>query len=280
MSSSSQQEAPALSNRAPAEEPANRHTRIATDRCEILSFLEKDRLYAAYAIGDLSPGWYEWSTWALCEAAGQVQSVVLHFRGLTPPALFLMGAAGGLAAILRHCLCPTPVYITCRSKHMALTETFYRWNDVIPMWRMVLQPGRFRSTARVCTRLRGSDVDQLSALYALGGGDAFTPRQLQHGVFFGVQVDGHIVSAAGTHLVSPEYGVAAVGNVFTHPTHRGRGFATATTSAVISALLQAGIRDIVLNVSQANDAAVHTYEKLGFVRHCPFIEGPATRRSP
>jgi predicted GNAT family acetyltransferase len=116
-------------------------------------------------------------------------------------------------------------------------------------------------------------------LYTLGGGDAFTPAQLEQGVFYGIEVDDRIVAVAGTHLVSPEYCVAAVGNVFTHPTHRGQGHATATTSAVISALLRVGIQDIVLNVSQTNVAAVHLYERLGFERYCPFLEGSAERRS-
>jgi predicted GNAT family acetyltransferase len=94
-----------------------------------------------------------------------------------------------------------------------------------------------------------------------------------------------LVAVAGTHLVSPTYNVAAVGNVFTHPNYRGRGFGTATTSAVVDELLESGIRDIVLNVSRGNAIAVRLYERLGFERYCPFLEGPAfasrtTNRQP
>jgi len=260
--------------------PSRWHTRIATDKSALLAFLERDRLYAAYAIGDLAPGLFEWSTWALAGQAGQTQALVLHFRALTPPALFVIGSPEGLAHILRDCLCPTPVYITCRSQHLPVTRAFYDWQDTIPMWRMVLQPVQFPPCATACIRLQAADYARLSALYALGGGDAFTLAQLQHGVFYGIEFDGHLVAVAGTHLVSPEYSVAAIGNVFTDPAHRGRGYARAATSAVISSLLQSGIRDIVLNVSQANEAAIHIYEKLGFARYCPFFEGSAARRSP
>jgi RimJ/RimL family protein N-acetyltransferase len=253
------------------------HTRITADKSAILTFLERDRLYAAYAIGDLAPGLFDQCTWAVAEESGHVQALVLYFRGLTPPALFLMGAPDGLSALLQHSLCPTPVYITCRSEHLPLTQARYDWHDTIAMWRMVLRPSRFRPIARACTKLCGPHADRLSALYALGGGDAFTPTQLQCGVFFGVEVDNQIVAVAGTHLVSPEYNVAAVGNVFTHPAHRGQGYASAATSAVVSALLQAGIQDIVLNVSQSNQVALHLYEKLGFERCCAFVEGHATR---
>jgi predicted GNAT family acetyltransferase len=33
----------------------------------------------------------------------------------------------------------------------------------------------------------------------------------------------------------------------------------------------------VLNVNQRNAAAIRIYERLGFERHCPFLEGSAVR---
>jgi len=259
--------------------PNRWQTQLTTDRAAILSFLRKDRLYAAYAIGDLQPPMFERCTWAVATKDGRVRALALHFRGLIPPALFLMGVEGGLSTILQHSLCPTPVLVTCRSEHLPLVQTLYDLCDTALMWRMVLRPSCFRPFDRSCTKLCASQAVQLGALYALGGGDAFTPSQLQHGVFYGIEVDDQIVAVAGTHLVSPEYGVAAVGNVFTHPEYRGRGYASAATSAVVAALRSAGIRDIVLNVSQSNQAAIRIYERLGFERYCPFVEGPATRRT-
>ena len=143
------------------------------------------------------------------------------------------------------------------------------------MWRMVLTPARFHATSTQCRRLTAEHEDALAELYTVGGGDAFGPAQVPQGEFHGIHENGRLVAAAGTHLVSPTYGVAAVGNVFTHPDHRGRGFGTATTNAVVAALLQRGIGDIVLNVAQSNQIAIHVYEKLGFERYCPFLEGPA-----
>ena len=156
-----------------------------------------------------------------------------------------------------------------------MTRAFYVWDETIPMWRMVLRPACFRPVKGGCLRLAPAHSDQLAELYALGAGNVFSPAQMQHGVFCGVFLDGQLVAAAGTHLVSPTYRVAAVGNVLTHPDHRGQGYGTATTSAVVTELLRLGIRDIILNVSQDNAAAVHIYERLGFERYCPFLEGPA-----
>jgi GNAT superfamily N-acetyltransferase len=249
-----------------------------TGKPQILAYLETDRLYAAYAIGDLEPGMFEQSTWAGAERASRLQALALHFRGLRPPALFLMGDADGLRAILEHVLCPEWVYLTCRTGHLSMTRDFYVWDETIPMWRMMLQPASFRPVKGDCVRLGPAHSNRLTELYALGGGTALGPAQMEHGVFYGVLVDGQLVAAAGTHLASPTYGVAAVGNVFTHPDCRGRGYGTATTSAVVAELLQCGIHDIILNVSQDNAGAVRIYERLGFERYCLFLEGPAFAR--
>jgi ribosomal protein S18 acetylase RimI-like enzyme len=259
------------------------NARELADRAEILAYLETDRLYAAYAIGDLEPGFFEDCTWAGAERAGCLRALALHYRGLDPPPLLLMGEPGGLRAVLAGQLCPERVHLTCRPEHLPTTQAFYAWQQTVPMWRMALRPGRFRPVPaggatppdQDCLRLTTAHADQLAALYAWGGGPAFSPSQVAQGLFYGIMVEDLLVSVAGTHLVSHTYGLAAVGNVFTHPGHRGRGHGTATTSAVVGSLLAAGIGDVVLNVGQDNAAAIHVYERLGFERICPFFEGPA-----
>jgi GNAT superfamily N-acetyltransferase len=248
-----------------------------TDKSEILAYLETDRFYTAYAIGDLEPGMFEQCTWVGAEKAGQLQALALYFRGLKLPALLLMGHVDGLRAILEEgALYPERAYLTCRAEHLAMVRYFYAWDEPIPMWRMVLQPARFQPIEGGCIRLGPSHSDQLMALYACGEGNAFGPSQIQRGVFYGFFSDGCLAAAAGTHLVSPTYGVAAVGNVLTHPDYRGRGYGTASTSAVVAELLRLGIRDVILNVSQDNAVAIGIYERLGFERYCPFFEGPAS----
>jgi ribosomal protein S18 acetylase RimI-like enzyme len=142
---------------------------------------------------------------------------------------------------------------------------------------MVLEAENFRPVEGDYVRLTSEFPGRLAALYAHGSTDAFSPAQLKDGAFTGIVVDGQLVAAAGTHLVSGTYGVAAVGNVFTHPNHRGKCHATVTTSGVVAELLGRGIREIVLNVAQDNDAAIHVYQRLGFERYCPFIEGHTER---
>jgi ribosomal protein S18 acetylase RimI-like enzyme len=250
-------------------------TSTLTDKVQILAALETDRLYAAYAIGDLEPAMFAECTWVGASEAGRVQALALHYRGLEPPALFLMGETDGLRAILAGALRAERVYLTCRGEHLAMTREFYAWDEVESMWRMVLHGKKFQPGEGDCVRLTPAHADELAELYALGGGPAYSAAQLERGVFFGTFVDRHLVAVAGTHLVSPTYGVAGVGNVFTHPEYRGRGYGTAVTSAVVAELLGRGIGDIVLNVNQANVVAIGIYERLGFERYCPFLEGPA-----
>lgn len=246
------------------------------DKAEILAYLETDRLYAAYAIGDLDPGMFEQCTWAAAEQRGQLRALTLYYRGLEPPALFLMGEIGGLQAILQDVLCPRSVYLTCRPEHLSLTHDFYAWDEVVPMWRMVLSPTRFQPVDGERVRLTSEHTGQLAGLYALGGGLAFSPAQVQGGVFYGAFVAGRLVAVAGTHLVSTTHSVGAVGNIYTHPDYRRQGHGTATTSAVVAELLRSGIRDVILNVGQDNAAAIRIYERLGFECYCPFLEGPAS----
>jgi ribosomal protein S18 acetylase RimI-like enzyme len=134
-------------------------------------------------------------------------------------------------------------------------------------------------------RLSASDVPAIEALIALGGPfapDAFSPQQVAEGLFIGLQqtdpggVTPHLLAMAGTHLVAPTWGVAAVGNVYVHPAQRGQGYGALVSSAVTAELLQRGLR-VVLNVDQNNPAAINLYRQLGFAVHCPFVEGIGRR---
>ena len=79
--------------------------------------------------------------------------------------------------------------------------------------------------------------------------------------------------AAGTHVIGSEAGVAAIGNVFTHPAHRRRGFGGRVSGAVVQELLRREIPTIVLNVAMDNDAALGLYRGLGFMPFCGYYEG-------
>jgi GNAT superfamily N-acetyltransferase len=252
--------------------------RRLTDPVEIIAFLEHDRWYAAYAIGDLEPGFFEQCRWFGADLDGGLRSLILLFEGLDPPALFLMGEPVGLTMILGAALRPDMVFLTCRESHLPALQTHYLTGEIDHMLRMTLSATDFRpATTLGVERLGPGYVNELARLYASAHGNAFSPYQLARGVFYGVQHRGRLVSAAGTHIVASTMGMAAVGNVCTYPEYRGRGYATHCTSAVCADLLAMGL-DVVLNVAHNNADAVHIYKKIGFKVYCPFVEGVAVRR--
>jgi predicted GNAT family acetyltransferase len=81
--------------------------------------------------------------------------------------------------------------------------------------------------------------------------------------YFGIRSGGQLVSAGGIHVYSPVYGVAALGNIATHPTHRGKGYGKAVTARVCQSVAKA-VKEIGLNVKADNQPAITCYERLGF----------------
>lgn len=246
---------------------------------QIHAFLETDRLWTAYAIGDLEPAMRPLCEWHGAEEGGQLCALTLLYKGFHPSALFTLGNSQGLALIIGSAMRVPEVYLNAREEHLPTLQAHYRIPTPEPMWRMALKPEEFRPVAGPVTHLTPQYTRELQRLYAMGGGDAFTPSQVFAGAFFGVEERGLLVAAAGTHVLSETYGAAAVGNVFTQPEHRGRGYAARVTSAVCAELIRRGVQTIVLNVSQKNVAAIHIYEKLGFKKSMPFVEGVAVRKT-
>jgi GNAT superfamily N-acetyltransferase len=251
--------------------------RRLTEPVEISTFLRQDRWYAAYALGDLEPGFFEQCQWFGADLEGELRSLTLLFEGMDPPALFCMGEPVGVALILGGALRPASVMFTCLESHLPALKAHYRTGEIDAMRRMTLAASDFRPTdSPGVERLGPGYAGELSRLYSCAHGNAFSPYQLAQGVFYGIKEDGRLVSAAGTHLVARTTRVAGVGNVCTYPEQRGRGYATFCTSAVCAELLGMGL-DVVLNVERGNAPAVHVYQKLGFRVYCPFVEGIAQR---
>jgi ribosomal protein S18 acetylase RimI-like enzyme len=253
--------------------------RLLDDPTEILAFLKRNRLYAAYAIGDLEPEMSQHTHWYVAEAAGQARSLALHFTAMDPDVLFLMGETPGLAIILGSALRPGRVYASAMPEHLSALRSYYRLGQPTRVIRMALDINAFRPVSGKVRRLSPAFTRQLERLYSMGEGDAFSAYQVAQGVFYGVTDKDRLVATAGTHILSETYGVAAVGNVFTHPEHRRQGLGTLCTNAVVQELLARRIRTIVLNVYEGNETALRLYQRMGFREHCRYIEVLAERRT-
>lgn len=138
-----------------------------------------------------------------------------------------------------------------------------RWCE--PHERYVLtDPSALVGVDTKVERLGRGDAEELALVYSTEpGAGFFLPHMLNGGVFFGFRESDRLVAVAGTHVLSDDHGVAAIGGVFTIEEYRGRGYARMLTSAVASTLLDR-VTTIGLNVATSNVAARAVYESLGF----------------
>ena len=242
------------------------------DRELIRAFLDRDRIFAAYALADLEDRDPNRARWGIARQDGEVVALVLEYGGPSPQPLFIAGRDDGIDAILREVIRPTIAYVACLPANLAAVEHRYRLEPGPQMVRMWVD----RATLRPVTdsgieRLGAMDVGELNRLYRLGFGSWLPPSAIAEGVYYGIRVNGRLVAAAGTHVIGRSGRIAVVGNVLTQPEFRGRGYAQATTGAVTAHLLEF-CDHVVLNVRADNPPALNAYRRLGYVEHVRFEE--------
>ncbi len=198
-------------------------------------------------------------------------AIGLEYTGPTPQPLFTLGTSDGIEAILRDVIRPRAAYIAARTEQLPAVEAYYRVDPGPQMIRMWVDRQRFRPYPATVARLLPVEIGELNRLYQLGFASWLPSSAIADGVYYGMRVNGQLVAAAGTHVISPSARLAVVGNVLTHIDYRGRGFATAVTGAVTAELLRTSDQ-VVLNVRADNPPAINAYRRLGYVEHARFEE--------
>ena len=253
--------------------------RAVNDRDLIAAFLRTDRLYAAYPLGDLDGPGRRRVAWGMSfDASGQAIALGMHHEGLVPQPLFLMGDVDGCRAILAGVLKPRDAYFQTSALHEPAIRELYELEPPLAMLRMAVDRGTFVPFAGPAERLDATDIEELNRLYQLGFRSGFPVSVVEEGIYYGVRVRGHLVAAAGTHVMSSREQIAVVGNVMTQPEYRGHDFAKMVTSAVTAELL-ARVSDVTLNVHADNAPAIAAYDRLGYRVYSQLVERLGRRRS-
>jgi ribosomal protein S18 acetylase RimI-like enzyme len=250
------------------------------DRDEIEAFLRQRPTLHLYELGDLDDFFWPDTTWYALREAGEVHALALLYTGTALPVLLAFieeeeepePSVELLHAI--HPFLPRRFYAHLSPGLEEHLEADYRLTSHGVHLKMVLM-----NQARLAdidptgvVRLTSADRPALEALYrASYPGNWFDPRMLETGHYVGLWRDGKIVSVAGVHVYSPRYGVAALGNITTHPRLRGQGLATRVTGRLCQLLLET-VETVGLNVKEDNLSAIRCYEQLGFARVAAYGE--------
>jgi RimJ/RimL family protein N-acetyltransferase len=250
------------------------------DRDQALDFLLRDRTWSAYPVGYLDPASETEVDLQGAVGAGGLEGLVVfaHLPGLLN--VFATGAPAAVSEVLAGMpRLPASGVFSAQAEVLDTMERHLQVTTAYRMRRMRVLPGELRPRNEGSPRrLSVENLDQVRRLYGLWTDSHQLPGQLTKGVYYGIFDRDNLIAAAGTHALSVRHGIGAIGNVLTHASHRGRGYASATTTAVADELFDRGCSEVVLNVRYGNDIALQTYRKLGFSDYCTFIEGVFHRR--
>ena len=239
------------------------------DKEEIRAFFSQNIPLHLYEIGDLDEFFWPYTTWYALKDADGLKAVVLLYTETSLPVLLALTEEPAFTRKLLQSIIPS------------LPGRFYvhlspGLEDVFQGSRKLVSHGRHYKMALTRAALLDAgdvsqvvslsltDLEELARLYEQSyPGNWFVPRMLKTNQYFGIHGPRGLVSAAGIHVYSPTYKVAALGNITTHPDFRGQGLGKAVTAKLCLSLLET-VDHIGLNVQVDNEEAIRCYRKLGF----------------
>jgi ribosomal protein S18 acetylase RimI-like enzyme len=244
----------------------------------VLDVLERDRHVHPYGIYDVVNLWHRSRWWVrghavvgLITLPGSSEPVVyaVPATARTPTLDLLVDLIGELPPRL---IIHGPDGVTDRLAQR------YRTTWSAPHFKMHLaRPALVQAPDPDARVLGAADVPRLGRLFAADPhpGTFFHDGLVASGHYVGIDDGRDVVAVCGVHLVDPRCGVAAIGNVTTHPAHRRRGLARRAIAALCHRLL--GEVDVIgLNVRRDNLAAQALYASLGFVQAAEYEEAQLT----
>jgi ribosomal protein S18 acetylase RimI-like enzyme len=260
---------------------------LETDKKRLRGYLLNNPHMNLYHLGDLDDFFWPHTRWYTRQQDGDLTAVALFYTGEEPPVLLaiLNENQEEMTALVEELIpvLPNQLYAHLSPEMEALFAADYRivqdYGEHYKMALTGLDKLHQIDTSNVIP-LTLDDLPRLEALYtAAYPGNWFNPRMLETGQYTGIpDADGRLLCVAGIHVYSPEYKVAALGNITTLPEYRGRGLAATVTAGLCKQLLQT-VDMIGLNVKINNPAAIRAYTRIGFEPVGVYHEWMMERRS-
>lgn len=251
--------------------------KILHERAELNAFFQEDVGLYIYNIGDLDDFFWNKTIWYGLREAGTLTAVALLYTAITPPPfLALTNNLEPMKQLVTELLplLPDSFYTHLTPGLEPLLAEKYEMEPYGRHLKMSLtQPEQLEGIdTSGAVLLSLDDAKEVDAFYAASYPDsAYVSDMLDIGFYYGLRVGGELVSVAGVHVYSPTYRVAALGNITTHPDHRGKGYAKKTIVQLCHALALT-TDHIGLNVKADNETAVALYKRLGFTECAQYDE--------
>jgi ribosomal protein S18 acetylase RimI-like enzyme len=258
-----------------------------SDKRQLLSFLETDPFLHIYSIGDLDDFFWKRTTWYGWVEQNRIWALFLLYQGdNSAPTLLALEEQNSEEATalfhgVRHSL-PERFFAHLSVHLLPHLGKWYTAESNRLHLKMKLEKDQFSPAPELQSQrviqLKQGDLERVLTLYDQAyPGNWFDPRMLETGQYLGIEDAERLVAVAGIHVYSPQYKVAALGNITTHPDFRGTGLSTRLTSSLCRQLFET-VDWIGLNVAQSNRAAIRCYSKIGFVEHSRYEEILVTGR--
>lgn len=243
------------------------------DKQRLAAYLLHDPVMNSLLIGDLDDFFWQSTCWYGLETEeGELVHLALLYLGVGAglPVFLCYDLPGDHTAAFVNLLfevLPTAIYAHLRPELASYFAIRYEFHPHGLHYKMALTD--LEQVKKIdISRTQSLDISVMPLLEQLYThaypGNFFDPRMLETGYYYGIYEHGGLLTAAGIHVVAEEFQVAVIGNVATLPERRNYGLARQVCARVCHELLKAGIHHISLNVMTDNNAAISSYERLGF----------------
>jgi ribosomal protein S18 acetylase RimI-like enzyme len=239
------------------------------DRDAIAEFCRRRPAVHAYELGDLDDFFWPHTRWYAWQEHDRIEQLALVYAEHELPVLlaFAEDPLRTMELLVQELLplLPPRIYAHLTPSLVDAVTDRYAPKSAGRHLKLGLARNDLLFEAEDAVVLSPDDLADVQAFYAEAyPGTWFVPRMLESERYVGLREGDRLVCIAGVHVWSTKWHVAALGNVATLPSARGRGLATAACSQLCRLLLDDGIDTIGLNVRADNVPALTSYMRLGF----------------
>jgi len=240
-----------------------------TDRGQLAEYFRQDINLHLYSLGDLDDFYWPDTKCYGIKTSTRIDQVVLLYSGEGLPVLLAFSDSNDFDEHFIDQLVPlipdqiyshlSPGLEKQFIKHYSLIDHGLHYKMSLSDFSRV----NLINTARTVLITKDYLAEVQSLFNDSYPDNAFDPRMLDTGQYYGCWKNARLACVGGVHVYSQTYNVAALGNITTHPDYRNQGLGR-TITAKLCLGLHERVDHIGLNVKAENEPAMHLYRSLGF----------------